>query len=79
LGYYCTSTKFKSNIVYLITFSGIHVVQGKVSTRLVNCGNIGEIFSIDENEKTGKIVSDLTSYMVTTGNNCVFIYETTFI
>jgi hypothetical protein len=34
----------------------MHVVQGEVSTKHVNCGNIiGHIISIDENEKIGNI------------------------
>lgn len=34
----------------------MHVVQGEVSTKHVNCGNIiRQIISIDENEKIGNI------------------------
>lgn len=50
------STKYISNIVYLTSFSGIHVVEGKVLTKNGSCGNIGEFININENEEIGNIV-----------------------
>lgn len=50
------STKYISNIVYLTSFSGIHVVEGEVLTKNGSCGNIGEFFKINENEEIGNTV-----------------------